>query len=272
MAYENSNFITMQNTTLSRLMYVDIIRDEIMDQVAPMDVVNFMIGTRIRFSKEDMERYKSIFKYIIPNRRWLQTKLTQDYAFTIVGTDLKMLRDPIGNEVGSRFWNNSMTLPTFKSKHMYLIMIVTKDKSTISCTDEFLDGSGILPRSGCGRWPATYRMTKDDSIAPMTSFPVNIMNVPIVLSCTTDMIPVDKCLWLDPSLSAYGYMCGGRPLDQVQHATLTMNREECIFTTDFLMSHSDTIEELNESPDKLLIAFKNSYPGLGISHGTVVAL
>ena len=55
--------------TVYEIMLVDIIRDQVMDQVAPMDDINFVIGTGIRFEVQDMQRYKSIFKYINPDRR-----------------------------------------------------------------------------------------------------------------------------------------------------------------------------------------------------------
>lgn len=37
------------NKTLYRLMHVDIVRDGIMDGIAPMDVFNFVVGTGIKF-------------------------------------------------------------------------------------------------------------------------------------------------------------------------------------------------------------------------------
>jgi hypothetical protein len=56
-------------------MNVDLLRDNIMDQLTPMDAVNIVTGTGIKFSTEDMDKYTSFFKYIVRNRRWLAQRM-----------------------------------------------------------------------------------------------------------------------------------------------------------------------------------------------------
>jgi hypothetical protein len=278
MVYRNANFITMANTILSKLMYVDIIRDKVMDQVAPIDVVNFVIGTGIRFSKKDMERYKSIFKYIIPNRRWLQTKLRQNYTFTVMGTDLHMLPDPITNELGTRFWRNFMYPPTTQSRYMYLIMIIAKDGHTVPCTVEFLDGSGVSNRRRDRGWPKTYFMSRDEDLPPMLTLPVNVMGVPIVLTCVTDTVATNEHLWLDPSLFVYGYMHGQKIKEQIEYVNASLDKKECIHTVKVLTLYPDgiegldSVESLSKSTKGLVIAFRDSYPGLPASDGMIIDL
>jgi hypothetical protein len=129
------NLTMDQTTTIAELIAIDIIRDIIMDQLAPMDVDNFVIGTGIKFSKEDMERYMSIFKYIIPNRRWLQSKVALGYRFTIMSANLFMLNniseyraDWVAKEV---------------AMELTALLVVTKDGYTVPCTDRFMRGCGI---------------------------------------------------------------------------------------------------------------------------------
>jgi hypothetical protein len=132
-----SNFAMDETTytTIAELLAIDIIRDIIMDQLAPMDVSNFVIGTGIKFSMEDMERYMSIFKYIIPSRRWLQSKVAIGYRFTIMSANLSMLHDM------SRYKTNWATEEA--AMELTAMLIVTKDGYTVPCTARFMNGCGI---------------------------------------------------------------------------------------------------------------------------------
>ena len=135
MMHWSPNLTMDQTTTIASLMAIDIIRDIIMDQVSPMDVQNFVTGTGIQFSKKDMERYMSIFKYIIPSRRWLQSMVAIGYRFTIISAGLSVLNDI------SRYWTNSTIID--ESLELTVLLVVTKDGYTIPCTNGFMNGCGI---------------------------------------------------------------------------------------------------------------------------------
>jgi hypothetical protein len=124
-----------QTTTIAELMAIDIIRDIVMDQLAPMDVGNFVIGAGIHFSKNDMERYMSIFKYIIPSRRWLQSMVAIGYRFTIMSAGLSVLNDL------SRYWTESSLIE--ETLELTVLLVVTKDGYTVPCTARFMKGCGI---------------------------------------------------------------------------------------------------------------------------------
>jgi hypothetical protein len=124
-----------QTTTIAELMAIDIIRDIVMDQLAPVDVENFMNGTGIQFSKKDIERYMSIFKYIIPSRRWLQSMVAIGYRFTIMSAGLSVLNDL------SRYWTESSLIE--ETLELTVLLVVTKDGYTVPCTDRFMRGCGI---------------------------------------------------------------------------------------------------------------------------------
>lgn len=130
-----ANLIMDKITTIAELIAIDIIRDLIMDQVAPMDVANFVVGTGINFSKADTERYMSIFKYIIPSRRWLQSMVAIGYRFTIISAGLSILDDM------SRYWTEWTAAE--ESLKLTVLLVVTKDGYTVPCTARFMAGCGI---------------------------------------------------------------------------------------------------------------------------------
>ncbi|KAK1092065.1 hypothetical protein LTR48_005074 [Friedmanniomyces endolithicus] len=133
----------IENKHLSESMSVTIIRDMIMDLLAPMDVVNFVIGTGIRFVSKDMERYISLFKYIIPNRRWLQSKIKANYMFTVVSKDLNRLINTNGYDIRRRISMRTPAKPRIDPVRIDALLIVTLNAFAVPCTSSFLTGSGL---------------------------------------------------------------------------------------------------------------------------------
>jgi hypothetical protein len=258
----------MESTNLRTLMDVDIVRDKVMDQVAPIDVVNFVIGTGIKFSKEDMERYKSIFKYIIPNRRWLRCKLEEGYSFTVVGTDLDMLSDPIKNGLGTREWINLRSCPRISTRHMWMLMIVVKDGHTIPCSNEFLINSGVMHTNRNRSWPEVYTMNRNTTIPPMLAMRTGTHEVPIIVSCTSNVVEVGNYLLVDPFSSVYGYMRGNEHLKEVQHLTAKLNQKEVIATSK--VAWALLREDIVRNNHSITIAFDEAYPQLGVSDTAVI--
>lgn len=133
----------IENEHLSESMSVTIIRDMIMDLLAPMDVVNFVIGTGIKFVSKDMGRYISLFKYIIPNRRWLQSKIKANYTFTVVSKDLNKLINTNGYDVRRRISMRTPTKPRIDPVRIDALLMVTLNAFAVPCTSSFLAGSGL---------------------------------------------------------------------------------------------------------------------------------
>jgi hypothetical protein len=270
MVYSTVTQIVVRIMPISDIMNVDIIRDKVMDQVAPIDVVNFMIGTGIRFSKEDSKRYRSIIKYIIPNRRWLQSKLREGYVFTVVGTHLSMLTDPIKNELSTRQWTKGRSWPMHVCNHMWLIMIVTKENYTIPCTNDFLDGSGIITKAKNKKWPEAYNLRRDESIAPLTMATTGWDEAPIILSCVTDIVNLKQHVTVDSSSSAYAYMIGRRPMEEIEYLTIKLDGVEKIVSTELIMVYPFT--DLSEFSNTITVVFDEAYPQLPASEAFIVCL
>ena len=52
-----------------------------------------MMATRLRYGKGSEAMYTSIFKYVIPNRRWLIKMLDDGYTFTLLTTSFKEIME-----------------------------------------------------------------------------------------------------------------------------------------------------------------------------------
>ncbi len=121
---------------LFKIMSIDPIRDEVMYWLSPMDAVQFVVGTGVLFSEEDMAKYTSIFKYVVPNRGWLMNMVKNGYTFTIVGRRLNEMTDRGAMEA----WDPDTTkyVHTIKDKVVSLILFVTRDESFIACDSTFM--------------------------------------------------------------------------------------------------------------------------------------
>jgi hypothetical protein len=125
------------NQSLSKAMSNVIVRDLVMDQISPRDAQNFEEGSSIPFYTEEKNRYTSLFKMIIPDRKWLQTKLQDGYKFTIVSGDMQQLNNM---SVYSDKEAASMT-------SISLALFVTKNGEMVSCTEEFMPKSAFMSGS-----------------------------------------------------------------------------------------------------------------------------
>jgi hypothetical protein len=133
-----------KNMLLSTIMKTDLIRDEIMYWMTPMDALNLRLTCRDMVPNKDMAKYTSIFKYIIPDRRWLMNKMKEGYTFTIMGSYLTTIMDY--NAGSDRAYgvlrNHSPNAWAFRS--MPITLIVTKNGRFVPCTDEFMPNHVLL--------------------------------------------------------------------------------------------------------------------------------
>lgn len=120
--------------TLITLMNANTIRDEVMYWLMPMDALNLRLTCQNMVPNEDMPKYTSVFKYIMPDRAWLMNKMMQGYNFTIINPYLRsmMMRKmpPIANTCMAKHESGL--------KHVNITLIVTKDDSFLECTHEFM--------------------------------------------------------------------------------------------------------------------------------------
>jgi hypothetical protein len=206
MVYSTVAQIAVRIMPIFNIMNVDIIRDKVMDQVAPIDVLNFVIGTGIRFSRKDMERYKSIIKYIIPNRRWLQSKIESGYCFTFLSNHLDKLINTNGYDLRRRISSMTSIRPKTKDVRMTGMLIVTKDEQTVACTREFMTGSGIVD------WPSYEILITGASMSirglQTTTLHYNVDMVQVKLVCISEETSVDGLLHIEEGNSMFSYLFG----------------------------------------------------------------
>lgn len=136
-----------KNMLLSTMMNTDLIRDEIMYWMTPMDALNLRLTCRDMVPNEDMAKYTSIFKYIIPNRRWLMNKMNEGYTFTIIGSHLTTIMDyNVGSDRAYGVLQNHFPYSwSWVLRPMLPItLIVTKNGRFVPCTDEFMPDHVLL--------------------------------------------------------------------------------------------------------------------------------
>ncbi|KAK5680134.1 hypothetical protein LTR17_027556 [Elasticomyces elasticus] len=107
-------------------MEVDILRDEIMDKLTPLDVINFLVATGMKFERKDVVKYTNIFK------RWLLSKLSEGLTFTILSPDLRLIAQPNVLSLANRYSSSWTPMPA--------ILIMTKEGKFIPHTDGVLSG------------------------------------------------------------------------------------------------------------------------------------
>jgi hypothetical protein len=212
----------MDQTTIAELMAIDIIRDIVMDQLAPMDVSNFTIGTGIKFSKEDMDRYMSIFKYIIPSRRWLQSKVAIGYRFTIMSANLSMLYDMSPYRM---VWPSGET-----ALELTALLVVTKDGYTVPCTARFMNGCGIMDS-----FDSTIVTTSKEPIPDPVETRVLLYNsmdsIEITLVCITQKRDVKQFVFLgeDSDISPDMFDSDSRILGGIGVEYVQLNKDRSTF-------------------------------------------
>ncbi|PPJ59708.1 hypothetical protein CBER1_10551 [Cercospora berteroae] len=106
-------------------MQLDTIRDDVMYWLEPMDALNLRLTCRSMIPTEDMPRYTSVFKYIIPNRGWLCRKMKEGYNLTIISEGLKKMMQ---------------RKACITSEHPIIdaFLVVTRNERLIACTEDFL--------------------------------------------------------------------------------------------------------------------------------------
>jgi len=127
----------VNNEGLNRVMNNDVIRDQIMDQISPKSVDNFVKGFGATFGSKDKDRYMSMFKIIIPDRKWLIAMVQKGYTFTIVTCNMHKLMD----------LDRHLIEDKMKPVALDLALFVTKDEEMIPCREDFIATSTFLDGS-----------------------------------------------------------------------------------------------------------------------------
>ena len=120
-----------------KVMSIDHIRDEVMYWLTPMDTVNFIVGIGIFFTTTDMAKYTSPFKYVIPDRTWMIKRIEEGFDFTLISSNLLHMMDAGLTVVASRQGRPPQNNDIIDSK-AGMLLVVTKDKMFVPCTDEFM--------------------------------------------------------------------------------------------------------------------------------------
>ena len=108
---------------INKLMSNDLIRDQIFMHLSPRDVVNYQTATGIKFTTEEFERYVNVFRFIIPQRRWLMNKINNEgYTFTVL---CKTLHDFPNAE-------------TEDVTHYVYLFVTDKNGDFVSCNEDFI--------------------------------------------------------------------------------------------------------------------------------------
>lgn len=156
---------------LRRIMDIDLIRDNIMAWLLPIDSVNFIIGTNIRFSAKDLDKYTNPFKYFIPERRWLIQRMQAGYSFTVVS---KSLRHIIESNLGSAEYVISSREEMW-SMGFEVLLFVTKDETFVLCDTDFMPDALFFGSEDSGSVevhntdePRARRVMKKLNGAPLT--------------------------------------------------------------------------------------------------------
>ncbi|KXT06132.1 hypothetical protein AC578_1273 [Pseudocercospora eumusae] len=127
------------HTDLATIMRLEPLRDEVMYWLTPLDALNLRLTRKDMIPPEDMGKYTSIFKYVIPNRRWLMNKMEDGYNFTIVSGSLNELmhRNAGSVSLAKKVWNSFRYV--YANRIACVILIVTRGERFIPCTKEFVD-------------------------------------------------------------------------------------------------------------------------------------
>ncbi|KAK6433875.1 hypothetical protein LTR95_009941 [Oleoguttula sp. CCFEE 5521] len=199
------DMLESESLALSTILNISIIRDQIMEQVTPVDVVNFVIGNGIKLSTKDMQRYLSIFECIIPNRRWMQTKIKKGYKFTVLSK--KLLEAINTNRYNIRRRISMRDTYVLKSVTLLVnaVMIITMNGYT-ECTSSFMAESGLSYRNATDVFVSNSTSMKTqttDSNTLNTAALCNHSNrVSIVIVCVVNCKDASKPFLLDASASS----------------------------------------------------------------------
>ncbi|KAK5162696.1 uncharacterized protein LTR77_011249 [Saxophila tyrrhenica] len=212
--------------SLYNLLCVDLIRDYVMDTVAPVDVVNFMIGTGIRFTSQDMKRYASLVKYIIPNRRWLKSKIRDGYEFILVSKNLTAFINTNGYDLRRRISFSSRG-PSPCRINSDVVLIAMKDSNFVRCTNDFMDGSGAEVLDTPTHWPSTMKFGGIEANV-MT---VTMDQLRVALWCVDEDKPVDMPLIMDANMIISSKLNAKVHMTKVQYMYLNTDENNLIHTS-----------------------------------------
>ncbi len=211
---------------LYALLNVDLVRDQIMDAVAPIDVVNLVIGTGIKFVTQDMKRYTSIVKYIIPNRRWLQSKIVDGYEFILVSKNLHAFINTNGYDIRRRISLTSRA-PSPQHVNSDVVLIVVRNGSFVRCTHAFMDGSGAETSNISTHWPSTMEL--DGFKAYIMTVTTN--HVRATLWCVDKDKPRNMPLIMDSNMIISSKLNTEKNMTKVEYMYLNTDGDSVIHTS-----------------------------------------
>ncbi|PPJ52941.1 hypothetical protein CBER1_11656 [Cercospora berteroae] len=143
--------------------------------------------------------YTSIFKYIVPNRRWLMDKMKLGYKFTAMGSCLTTIMD---YNVGSAraygvLRNHSPNAWVFRTMHVTLI--VTKHGRFVPCTDEFMPSHLLLLSNDNKNRAASANTSKTDYLSRYVESDCNGIKIkitfPLIDQSTSETLFIDDELY-----------------------------------------------------------------------------
>lgn len=108
---------------INRLMSNALVKDMIFMNLLPRDVVNFQSATGIKLTTEEFERYVNVFRFIIPQRRWLMNKINNEgYTFTAFSKTLHELP----------------TARRLNEKNYIFLLVTDKNGDFVLCNEDFI--------------------------------------------------------------------------------------------------------------------------------------
>lgn len=125
-----------ETTFESMLGAVPQIKTTILDSLTPMQTRSLMTACQRLFTNKERDRYLSLFKYVIGDWRWFESKIRDGYVFTLLDTG----RD--------EYTLGNADIRMTRIKIVNVILIVTRNKHFIACTNSFMSSSVVAPGYG----------------------------------------------------------------------------------------------------------------------------
>lgn len=132
----------IDNDKLDELMNVPPVRDGIMNELPPKDVLSFADVSKTTFNDTDLENYTDLFKYVIGDRRWFKTMIEEGYRFTIISEDLNRLMSSADSPFKYSYLHNKDSIGLAKGS-IGIAMYVTRDGELVKCTKDFMSKENI---------------------------------------------------------------------------------------------------------------------------------
>ncbi len=126
----------LETTFENTLRAVPEIKTAILDSLTPAQTRSLMIACRHLFTNKERDRYLSLFKYVIGDWRWFESKIRDGYVFTLLDTGRHEYT--LGNT----------DVQGIRVKIVNVILVVTRSEHFVACTDSFMSSSVIAPGYG----------------------------------------------------------------------------------------------------------------------------